>query len=107
MFLNIYSVLTGELTDVLTYKLLITNILYRQMLTVNLVVLELTLALTLSQGLSIHSQNAARWDRLSSWLNVPFESAQVIVRVSSIHLLSKPFLLHEAALIRRGVGLRL
>ena len=52
MFLNIYSVLTGELTDVLTYKLLITNILYRQMLTVNLVVLELTLALTLSQGLS-------------------------------------------------------
>ena len=60
MFLNIYSVLTGELTDVLTYKLLITNILYRQMLTVNLVVLELTLALTLSQGLSIRSRNAAR-----------------------------------------------
>ena len=60
MFLNIYSVLTGELTDVLTYKLLITNILYRQMLTVNLVVLELTLALTLSQGLSIRIPNAAR-----------------------------------------------
>ena len=60
MFLNIYSVLTGELTDVLTYKLLITNILYRQMLTVNLVVLELTLALTLSQGLSIRIRNAAR-----------------------------------------------
>ena len=52
--------LTGELTDVLTYKLLITNILYRQMLTVNLVVLELTLALTLSQGLSIRIRNAAR-----------------------------------------------
>ena len=60
MFLKIYSVLTGELTDVLTYKLLITNILYRQMLTVNLVVLELTLALTLSQGLSIRIRNAAR-----------------------------------------------
>ena len=60
MFLSIYSVLTGELTDVLTYKLLITNILYRQMLTVNLVVLELTLALTLSQGLSIRIRNAAR-----------------------------------------------
>ena len=60
MFLNIYSVLTGELTDVLTYELLITNILYRQMLTVNLVVLELTLALTLSQGLSIRIRNAAR-----------------------------------------------
>ena len=60
MFLNIYSVLTGELTDVLTYKLLITNILYRQMLTVNSVVLELTLALTLSQGLSIRIRNAAR-----------------------------------------------
>ena len=60
MFFNIYSVLTGELTDVLTYKLLITNILYRQMLTVNLVVLELTLALTLSQGLSIRIRNAAR-----------------------------------------------
>ena len=60
MFLNIYSVLTGELTDVLTYKLLITNILYRQMLTVNLVVLELTLALTLSQGLRIRIRNAAR-----------------------------------------------
>ena len=60
MFLNIYSVLTGELTDVLTYKLLITNILYRQMLTVNLVVLELTLALTLSQGLSIRIRNATR-----------------------------------------------
>lgn len=56
MFLNIYSVLTGTLT----YKSLITNILYRQMLTVNLVVLELTLALTLSQGLSIRIRNAAR-----------------------------------------------
>lgn len=64
------------------------------MLTVDLVILELTLALTLSQGLSIRIRNAARWDRLSSWLNVPFESAQVIVRVGSTHLLSEPFLLH-------------
>ena len=60
MFLSIYSVLTGELTGVLIYKSLITNILYRQMLTVDLVILELTLALTLSQGLSIRIRNAAR-----------------------------------------------
>ena len=60
MFLNIYSVLTAELTGVWISKSLIANILYRQMLTVNLVVLELTLALTLSQGLSIRIRNAAR-----------------------------------------------
>ena len=75
MFLNIYSVLTGELTDVLTYKLLITNILYRQMLTVNLVVLELTLVLTLSQGLSIFAPE--------------MQPAEIVYRAGSLYLLNR------------------
>ena len=75
MFLSIYSVLTGELTGVLTYKSLTINILYRKMLTVNLVVLELTLVLTLSQGLSIFAPE--------------MQPAEIVYRAGSLYLLNR------------------
>ena len=75
MFLSIYSVLTGELTGVLTYKSLTINILYRKMLTVNLVVLELTLVLTLSQGLSIFAPE--------------MQPAEIAYRAGSMYLLNR------------------
>ena len=67
--------LTGELTGVLTYKSLTINILYRKMLTVNLVVLELTLVLTLSQGLSIFAPE--------------MQPAEIVYRAGSLYLLNR------------------